>query len=698
MESGVESHVEGLDLLPPVDCASSVNPDVDFLAKTTGPWSSPMTWQGGVVPSRDSAGLTLDIVICKNITVTFDTVMTAGQYIDTIRLQGTLDFAPQMSTRLWVDTLVSEPGSVLQVGTAVLPIASGNKAEIFIPNEPFPANDTKQQGKGLILNGPVRMFGASKTPFASIASGYTQGSDRIHLNGPAPGWAIGDEIVISPTAFEKAHDIDALTSECTAERFRIYSILGDGAIVLGTPDTVPTSPATLARDHTPYPGQNVHVANLTRNVIVRSVSTSVSPPRRGHIMITRGKAQVHNVELRQLGRTDKTRLLDDEANGIPGTNQRGRYPLHFHRTLESSTPERSFVTGAVVNGSPGWGFVNHSSDVAFTDSVSYDVDGAGFVTEASDERGSFDHNIAICGDGDPDFHRYAPRRFEGSFDEDVLDRAANGDLAFTGDGFWVQSPLVGVTNNIATGLQGHAFILWNHGIFEADRGMVVGPRVTDLPSCPTNDCFRTFDYDMSSISNYGVRALANDNPAAAFQNNATAFQNNIAYASFMGFMVRFNNHPNLQAMKDEESVPIAGCGGDYQPGTMLQSTVAWNNYFGFGLSYTLNLTIDGAQIMTNQNLDVLGLAPGVEPWAINADSNLDDSINCSVPVLSTTLFRDVTIRGYERAINFGTDCDQNPRYHLCGYSCVGSCRIDHPDNNVPSCPVVHPGNGTCPSP
>jgi hypothetical protein len=504
VEAVIEAHVEGVELLPPVDCDSSVNPNVDFLAKTSGPWSSPATW-GGVVPNRNNAGSQLDMVICKDVTVTFDNEtiagtiagMTAGQYIDTLRLQGTLDFHPNMNTRLFVDTLVSQPGSVLQVGTPANPIAPGNKAEILIPTGPFAANDIMQMGKGLILNGPVRMYGASKTSFASITSGYTQGSDRISIDVPDPAWVIGDEIVIAPTAFEKAQDMDSQTSECSAERFRIFGF-ANGAILLGTPDTATPSPATLAWNHTPYPGQKVHVANLTRNVVVRSVSTSVTPPRRGHVMITRGKAQVHNVELRQMGRTDKTRFLDDGVGTTAGTNQRGRYPLHFHRTIESSVPDPSSVTGSVVNGSPGWGFVNHSSDVQFIDSVSYDVDGAGFVAAASDERGSFDHNIAICGDGDPDFHRYAPRRFEGLFEESEMTadnvneyRTLHGDLAFTGDGFWVQSPLVQVTNNIATGLQGHAFILWNQGLFETrnvageEVEMVAGPRVGDLPPCPT---------------------------------------------------------------------------------------------------------------------------------------------------------------------------------------------------------------------
>jgi hypothetical protein len=702
-ESMVMCPWEGCDLLPrPVICSGTQTDCVDFVAQKVGRWSSCDTWVGGIVPTRDTAGLTLDVVIPDGIKVTYDMAMDASQRIDTIRLGGTLEFEATTTTRLFVDTLVSEPGGVLQIGTAGVPIASGKRAEIIIPNGGFADDDTRQMGKGLILNGLVRLYGAWKAPFTTISNGndLKQGSDRIHLDvdpawGSGPAWTIGDEIVISPSKFKTV---------CEAERFRILGFASDGAILLADSDKTPLSPTSLKWDHTPYRGQKVHVANLTRNVIVRAVSTSLSPPRRGHIMITRGKAQVHNVELRQMGRTNKAEFLADGDDWMAGSNQRGRYPLHFHRTLESiSAPERSYVTGAVVNGSPGWGFVNHSSDVEVRDSVSYDVVGAGFVTEASDERGAFIHNIAICGDGDPDFNRYAPRKFEvnGKFDDaddddpDSHNRVLHGDLAFSGDGFWVQSPLVQVTDNVATGMQGHAFILWNHGLFEPDRGTVVGPRVTDVQTLPSSDNgFRYSTYDTS-------RAMASDNPAKEFRGN-------VAYASFIGFMVRFNNHPNHQVfdgimVKDASGTEypfmdyVAGCAGNYNPGTALQSIVSWNNFYGLGLSYALNLTIDSAQVLTDQtDLDALAQTLGLEPWAINADSNLDDSLSqCLGTIESTTQFRDITIEGYDRAIDFSTDCEMNPHYYICS-SNNSSWIIDHSDDVYCPGKTIYTDNGSCP--
>jgi hypothetical protein len=49
--------------------------------------------------------------------------------------------------------------------------------------------------------------------------------------------------------------------------------------------------------------------------------------------------------------------------------------------------------------SPGWGFVNHSSNVVMEDNVAYDVIGASFTTEAGDEIGAFRRNLAVKSTG-----------------------------------------------------------------------------------------------------------------------------------------------------------------------------------------------------------------------------------------------------------------------------------------------------------
>ena len=57
------------------------------------------------------------------------------------------------------------------------------------------------------------------------------------------------------------------------------------------------------------------------------------------------------------------------------------------------------ISDSAVVDSPGWGFVNHSSNVAISGNVAYNVTGAAYATEAGDETGSFTGNIAIRSQG-----------------------------------------------------------------------------------------------------------------------------------------------------------------------------------------------------------------------------------------------------------------------------------------------------------
>ena len=78
--------------------------------------------------------------------------------------------------------------------------------------------------------------------------------------------------------------------------------------------------------------------------------------------------------------------------GKTGLNPRGRYAVHFHRAGDTIPVS---IDGSAVVDSPGWGIVNHSSNVNVTNNVVYNAVGAAYVTEAGDEVGTFDHNIAI---------------------------------------------------------------------------------------------------------------------------------------------------------------------------------------------------------------------------------------------------------------------------------------------------------------
>jgi len=249
-----------------------------------------------------------------------------------------------------VDTLVSAPGSRLQIGTPDQPVGAGVRAQIvFADRGPLSiAEDPMLMGRGAILHGSTVVHGQAKTSALTAADQLRRGDQRIVLEDIPQGWTVGDRLVIAGTSPDGTGD----------ETVRIRAIDGQH-IDLDRP---------LLKDHvTPRDHLKVHVANLTRNVVFSSENKSLD--RRGHVMFMHTRdVDVANAAFNDLGRTDKSRPLDspyfdDEgffAEGT-GTNPGGRYSVHFHRNGVDSQGSPSLIRGSVVVGNPGWGFVNHSS-------------------------------------------------------------------------------------------------------------------------------------------------------------------------------------------------------------------------------------------------------------------------------------------------------------------------------------------------
>jgi hypothetical protein len=388
-------------------------------AARSGNWSDPNTWQNGVVPSANA-----NVVIPEQVAVTLDQSTAA---IHWILIDGTLQFASNADTNLVVDTAVVDVGGSLVIGTASDPISSQHRAAItFTANGPIDTTwDPNLLSRGLISMGNVSMYGAATTPYVALAGNALRGTTTLTLAQPPANWHAGDEVVLAGTFAKWNQDED----------LRIASMRGT-QITLSTP---------LAYDHTASNGVPVYITDLTRNIVLQSQDPSIIG-NRGHVMFMSNATNIHYAEFLQLGRTDKSVPINSpqlDANGalIPGTgtNARGRYAVHFHRVGTDPNTAAAVVDGSSVVGSPGWGYVNHSSYVNFTNDVAFDVSGASFVSEAGDEIGSFSGDMAIhsLGTGAEDF--YDPSR------------VPLQDWGHEGDGFWMQGNGVSVTNNIAIG-------------------------------------------------------------------------------------------------------------------------------------------------------------------------------------------------------------------------------------------------------
>lgn len=420
----------------------------------SGNWSDPAVWENGILPT-DSAR----IVIPENLTLTVDSVLATE--FKTIGIDGTLRFATDVDTELRVDTIVSAPHGRFEMGTAANPVAENVTAKLVFADDGVidTSWDPEQLSRGAVLQGSTEIHGAETTHRVTLAEFPAAGATSISLSSFPLNWRAGDEIVITGT------------QGATSDEVRVIDSIAGQNVSFVDP---------LQLDHIPPESDlNVYVANKTRNVQISSENAAI--PHRGHVMLMHTlDVQVANAQFKDLGRTDKSRELDDllfEFDDVVGnetsapvvfttttgerTNVRGRYSVHFHRggVQPGSTP--ATVTGSVIDGSPGWGLVNHSGNVDMINNVAHGVQGASFYTEVGDEVGSMVGNIAI---------RSVSPTFtlgdEGAIDPDLrLDRM---DFGVDGDGFWLSGHMVSMRDNVSAGATGHGIIIWSDGVIEPD--------------------------------------------------------------------------------------------------------------------------------------------------------------------------------------------------------------------------------------
>ena len=453
-----------LGTVPSVSTADSTGGT--FRAVTDGDWSDPGTWEGGAVPT-DGA----DVYVQAGVTVTVASRVSAR--VTYLEVSGTLRFAPDADTRLRAETLWTNEGSRLEIGTAETPIQRDVTAEIEIIDQgPIDEDEwPHRKNKGLIVGGDVEIVGAETTPWTTLARPARAGDTSVELSAEPTNWSAGDRIVLPG---QDPYTSTDLTDE--DEERRIESVNG----------TTVELDSALDHDHVPPKSDlDTYALNLSRNVVFFSENTDEH--RRGHTMIMSSGSEVRWIRFEEMGRTNKDQHLTNPVRNADEVdaddpNPAARYPLHWHRTgADDSDPHE--VEGAVVDGSPGWGIVNHHAHAHVTDSITYDVLGAGFVAEGGNERGSFKRCFAL--------------RSRGS--GEVMDSRAAGahggdppidDFGHAGHGFWLQSPLVELVDNVAAGHRHHGIVLWLRPLLDethetlAECSEVTDSRVTYCPNVP----------------------------------------------------------------------------------------------------------------------------------------------------------------------------------------------------------------------
>jgi len=269
---------------------------------------------------------------------------------------------------------------------------------------------------------------------------------------------------------------------------------------------------------------------------------------RGHVMFKHSdNVDVRYAEFDELGRTDKsdTSLDANEVDNIAfDTNVKGRYGLHLHRTGTEDQDDPAIVVGNSVFGSPGWGFVQHDSNAILDNNASFNTFGAGFVSESGNETGVWSDNIAILAEGNT------------SGDPKLQADSVTFDTGRSGDGFWSQSRLLEIVDNVAASVN-HGFVYYHRGSFADDAQLL---------------------YDSESFA--FAEAVHFTEQLAPTHTPILLFQDNEAFASKEGLHVVKAN-PNQ--------------GHDIH--SELDGFTAWNVVSGAHLEYTSHYTLSNFDLV-----------------------------------------------------------------------------------------------------
>ncbi|WP_419194221.1 G8 domain-containing protein [Novipirellula herctigrandis] len=406
------------------------------IAVANGLWSNSTTWSENRVPHADEiTSIPHGVEVIYNI--------DSNVRLDVIEVSGQLEFDQSVDTSLWLNELIVMPSGTLTIGTAESPIAGSVTAEIVFTDTPgseghhfktgsitAPGIDPSQYGNGLIVLGTLNVVGSDKTDFVRAVGDIRGGGVIVNLDGTPVGWLAEDLIVVPETSQTVIRKTPVILNE--TETSRIVNVSGS-ELTLSTP---------LKHNHFGITEnsfgieRSAHVANLTRNVVLRSENPDGV---RGHVQAT-GNAtfNIANAEFRSLGRTSADSQVADtlfETDGsvfVIGENQVGRYPIHLHHL---SNP--FLIEGVVINDGLKWGIAIHDTNNGLLqNSIVYDVDGAGVVTENGNEVDNrFINNLVMKVDGG---HQAFDAR-AGAVEARDLQGNRFIEIGADGSGFWLRA-------------------------------------------------------------------------------------------------------------------------------------------------------------------------------------------------------------------------------------------------------------------
>src|SRR2546422_342757 len=308
-----------------------------------GAWSNPATWSSGKIPAAGDK-----ILISARHDVVYDALSDAN--LACVEVRWRRRFRADANTRMKTANLIVQDEGYLEVGSPTAPVAPNVTAEIVITDQKIDRKiDPAELGTGIESLGKITMHGAVKSPtFMRLAEEALSGQTTLTLEQSVQGWKAGEHIVIPDTRQLRDREIGS-NYKSQDEKLEIRSIAAN-KITLGTPLKYDHKGARNADDKLEF---LPHIGNLSRNVLIRSENPDGT---RGHmIFVSRAEVDLRFVEVRDMGRT-RMGVLDntefDEQGNVKhlGTNQIGRYAIHFHHYFgPKQTPANGYQFTLAAN-------------------------------------------------------------------------------------------------------------------------------------------------------------------------------------------------------------------------------------------------------------------------------------------------------------------------------------------------------------
>ena len=565
-EAKAGEHNAAMDLVP--------RGDATHVAIGDGDWFDPSIWSNGEVPGDNAK-----VLIPDGVAVEYGGVSDARLF--TVRIDGALDFATDVDSKMIFDTMVATPTGHLIIGTASDPVDPNVDINLIVANNgPIDTNwDPMLLSRGIIAHGETTIHGAVKDSHEKVIDDPMAGDTSVKFAEIPEGWQVGDTIVIAGTRYD-GHSWDNTVKDVvlhpSEDEVRVITAIEDDGTI--------RFDEALVHDHdAPRADLKTSVANYTRNISVETENADTAEVyERGHVMFMHSdNVDVRYAEFHELGRTDKSEPAHSANEGDDfDANVQGRYSLHLHRTGLNDIDDPAILVGNAVYGSPGWGFVHHDSNALLENNASFDTFGAGFVAETGNEIGAWDDNIAILAQG---------VSWDRPKNTSLLEEF---DIARGGDGFWFQGRMVESSNNVAASV--NTGFVYFHRDGSRDDGMI------------------DFDADLFA---YPEALLYNDQTSPQLT-PILSFEGNEVIAAFQGLHV-------VKANPNQE----------HDVWSVLKDFTAWNVYSGVHLEYTAHYLLQDFDLIGRSDENpYLAFGTGVHfgnntGEVVIADSSVDNFIN-----------------------------------------------------------------------